>query len=119
MSSASPRKRGIVLVAVSGRGREEGRAEAAGHVGYGAMSRKAAALILGGVFPGLGQFYNREWAKGTFFLIAGIALTWLSTRALPRSLDLASAPLPRGALAALGLLLAVWLWSLVDACRRA
>ena len=108
-----------MLVAVAGRGQEEGRAEAAAHVGNGAMSRKAAALILGGIFPGLGQFYNREWAKGTFFLIAGIALTWLSMSALPRSLDLASPPLTPGALAALGLLLAVWLWSLVDACRRA
>jgi arabinogalactan oligomer / maltooligosaccharide transport system permease protein len=78
------------------------------------------ALILSGVFPGLGQLYNRDWLRGAAFLIAGVLLSWLVTRALPRDLEvLASAPLPAIALGALALLLAVWIWSVVDAWRRA
>ncbi len=84
------------------------------------MSRKLVALILSGVFPGLGQLYNRDWLRGAPFLIAGVLLSWLVTRALPRDLDvLASAPLPAITLGALALLLAVWIWSVVDAWRRA
>ncbi len=84
------------------------------------MSRKLVALILSGVFPGLGQLYNRDWFRGAAFLIAGALLSWLVTRALPRDLEvLASAPLSAIALGALALLLAVWIWSVVDAWRRA
>ena len=84
------------------------------------MSQKLVALILSGVFPGLGQLYNRDWLRGAAFLIAGVLLSWLVTRALPRDLEvLASAPLPAIALGALALLLAVWIWSVVDAWRRA
>ena len=84
------------------------------------MNRKLLALILSGVFPGLGQLYNREWGKGGGFVLAGLVLSWLAMRALPGDLDaLVSAPLPATVLWALVLLLAVWIWSLVDAWRRA
>jgi len=84
------------------------------------MNRKLVALILSGVFPGLGQLYNREWGKGAGFMLAGLVLSWLAKRALPGDLDaLMSAPLPATVLGALVLLLAVWIWSLVDAWRRA
>ena len=39
--------------------------------------RQWIALILSGVFPGLGQFYLRAWRKGAAFLIAGAAATWI------------------------------------------
>jgi hypothetical protein len=32
------------------------------------------ALILSGILPGLGQFYNEDWAKGTGFFIASTVL---------------------------------------------
>ena len=84
------------------------------------MNRKLLALILSGVFPGLGQLYNREWGKGGGLLLAGLGLSWLAMRALPGDLDaLVNAPLPATVLGALVLLLAVWIWSLVDAWRRA
>ena len=84
------------------------------------MNRKVVALVLSGIFPGLGQLYNRQWLKGAAFVVAGLVLSWLVGRALPGDLDaLAAAPLAPGVLAALGLLLAVWVWSVVDAWRRA
>lgn len=33
------------------------------------------ALLLSLCFPGLGQFYNREWIKGGLFLVGGIVLS--------------------------------------------
>ena len=84
------------------------------------MKRKVVALALAGIFPGLGQLYNREWLKGAAFVVAGLGLSWLLGRALPGDLEaLASAAVDASALWALGLLLAVWLWSVVDAWRRA
>lgn len=80
------------------------------------MSRKVVAVILSGIFPGLGQLYNRQWVKGLAFAIAGAVLSWLLARALPGDLEtLASTPAGPGALGRLGLLLAVWVWSVVDA----
>lgn len=84
------------------------------------MNRKLVALILSGVFPGLGQLYNRDWTKGGVFVLAGLVLSWLTMRALPRDLEaLASAPPSASALGALVLLLIVWVWSVVDAWRQA
>lgn len=90
--------------------------------------RKAIAFVLSGIYPGLGQFYNREPVKGAAFVVSGTVLSWLFVRALPSdllSLDLlsgeVSAPVQFGAtlLVSLVLLLAVWIWSLVDAWRVA
>jgi hypothetical protein len=80
--------------------------------------RKIVALILSGIFPGLGQFYNRQPVKGAAFVVAGVVLSWLSGRAVPVDL---LAPHPPGTdlIVLLCLLLAVWLWSLVDAWRVA
>jgi len=78
--------------------------------------RKIVALVLSGIFPGLGQFYNRQPIKGAAFVLAGIVLSWLSGRAVPRDL-LAPDALGSQLIALLCLLLAIWLWSLVDAWR--
>jgi len=83
-----------------------------------ARRRAAVALILSGIFPGLGQFYNRELFKGLVFLVAGGVLTWLVGRVVPMDpAELVSAPPGTNAIALLCLLLAVWIWSIVDAWR--
>jgi len=85
----------------------------------GAKRRKVAALVLSGVFPGLGQFYNRQPVKGVLFVVAGVMLSWLLSRVLPAnpialSQEEATSVVPPGLT-----LSAVWLWSVVDAWRVA
>jgi hypothetical protein len=80
--------------------------------------RKIVAFILSGIFPGLGQFYNRQPVKGAAFVVAGVVLSWLSGRAVPADL-LAPHPFGTDLLVLLCLLLAVWFWSLVDAWQVA
>ena len=83
-----------------------------------ARRRKVIALILSGIFPGLGQFYNRQPVKGAIGLGAGLVFSWFAGRATPSdplALDQAGFAL----FGPLGALLAVWLWSIVDAWRVA
>ncbi|HXJ83319.1 MAG TPA: hypothetical protein VMS64_32125 [Candidatus Methylomirabilis sp.] len=85
------------------------------------------ALILSGIFPGLGQFYNRQPAKGVAFVVAGVVLSWLAQRALPADLLTQSLQpgqpvqnlLPVALILPVCLLLIVWLWCLIDAWRVA
>ena len=80
----------------------------------GARRRQVVALVLSGVFPGLGQFYNRQPIKGLVLLVAGIALSWMLGAAVPtdpRALAQAGAALP----VPLCVLLAIWFWACVDA----
>jgi hypothetical protein len=80
--------------------------------------RAMVAFFLSGVFPGLGQFYNRQALKGGAFLVAGVALSWLIGRMVPTDLAaLASASVGTDAILLLCLLLAIWLWSAIDAWR--
>jgi len=85
-----------------------------------AVRKKATALILSGIFPGLGQLYNRDLFKAALFVTPGVGLSWLVTRAV--SVDplgfIERGPSPTVILAVL-VLLAIWLWSVVDAWRRA
>lgn len=82
--------------------------------------RQIVAFILAGIFPGLGQFYNRERIKGTTFLAAGVVLSWLMGRAMPMPTALSMPPpLGAGFIVPLVLLLAIWLWSIIDAWRVA
>jgi hypothetical protein len=88
-------------------------------VGRGTQ-RSAVALILSGVFPGLGQFYNRHLIKGAVFLGLGIVLSWYVTRAVPLDpLELLEQGVKLGPALAVLVLLAIWLWSVVDAWRGA
>ena len=80
--------------------------------------KQVIALILSGVFPGLGQFYNHQARKGVAFLGAGIVLTWLLGRAVPMGSLLLIQPEAR-LLLRLCVLLIVWLWSIIDAWRVA
>ena len=74
--------------------------------------------MLSGIFPGIGQFYNRQPVKGAVGLALGVALTWAAARAAP--VDPLALGQPGGdVLVPLLALLAVWAWSLIDAWRVA
>jgi len=82
--------------------------------------RRTVALILSGVFPGLGQFYNRRPIKGAVFLGLSVLLSWLVMRAVPVDpARLAEQGIGLPASLAVLILLAIWLWSVVDAWRDA
>jgi len=85
---------------------------------YTHKRQKVIALILSGLFPGLGQFYNRQPGKGAAFLAAGIVLTWFLGRAIPSDLLTLIQPEAR-LIVPLFVLLLVWLWSIIDAWRVA
>jgi hypothetical protein len=85
----------------------------------------AIAAMLSALLPGLGQFYNRQFAKGLLFLAGAAILGWL----LMQSGDLATwlnrppTTVPAGSVrrvAAFGLmLLGLLLLSILDAVRGA
>ena len=76
---------------------------------------KIIALILAGIFPGLGQLYNRQPVKAAAFVIGGGVLSWLLGRAVPDPLALLKAPIGTNLIVLVCLLLALWLWSVIDA----
>jgi len=81
-----------------------------------ARRRQWIALILSGIFPGLGQFYLGAWGKGAAFLIAGAAATWgLGRLVSVEDLMAGLLPHPLATLGALLTLLAVFIWSMTDA----
>jgi hypothetical protein len=94
----------------------------------GLRRRKLIAFILSGIVPGIGQLYNRELLKGGLFLVAGGVLTWLIERAVPADLQalvlnwLIERVVPTDLLTPrllvpVFLLLAIWIWSVIDAWR--
>jgi hypothetical protein len=83
-----------------------------------ARRRQVVGFILSGIFPGIGQLYNREYFKGVLFLTAGSVLSWLIGRATPTDL-LALARPSASVMLPLAALLAVWVWAIVDAWRVA
>jgi hypothetical protein len=78
--------------------------------------RQVIALMLSGIFPGIGQLYNRQPIKGAIGVILGVVLTWAAARAAPAD-PLALAQPGADVLGPLLALLAVWVWSLIDAWR--
>ena len=80
--------------------------------------RQVLSLILSGIFPGLGQLYNREYPKAVFFIVVGAILTWLVGRVTPTDLVAITQPSP-ALLPLAALLLAFWLWAIVDAWKVA
>lgn len=80
--------------------------------------RQLVGFILSGIFPGLGQLYNREYLKGALFILPSAALTWLLYRAVPT--DLLALAQPNATLMLLtAALLAIWLWAIIDAWKVA
>jgi hypothetical protein len=84
----------------------------------GPRRRQVVGFILSGIFPGLGQLYNREYLKGVLFIVPSAVLTWLVFRATPTDL-LALAQPSATLMLLLAALLAVWLWAIADAWRVA
>lgn len=87
--------------------------------------RPALAALLSALLPGLGQFYNRQWTKGAGFLVgflvlAGALMSSVDPEALQQS---AASGVPLDNIGQLGflvlLLLALAVWSVVDAARSA
>jgi len=82
----------------------------------GARRRQWVGFVLSGIFPGLGQLYNREYLKGLLFAATGAALCWLATWNIPA--DPLALLQPSGALMLLlTALLVLWIWAIVDAWR--
>jgi hypothetical protein len=83
----------------------------------GSRRRQTIALVLSGIFPGLGQFYNRQHVKGGLSVIVAGVLSWLIGRGIPAD-PLAIHPGAELTVPTV-VLLALWLWSIVDAWRAA
>ena len=82
--------------------------------------RPMVAVFLSGLFPGLGQLYNRQGRKAALFAIAGIVTAFGPWNPLDVDIDLANpAAGLRNVLWASMPFLAVALWSVVDAYRTA
>src|SRR5262250_525157 len=96
---------------------DEGRGAAAMSPSIANPRRKVVALILSGVFLGLGQLYNRQVLKGTMFLTVRVVLSWLLVRTIPID-PTALAHAGAAPVVLLLVLLAIWLWSLVDGWPR-
>lgn len=83
------------------------------------------AAFLSALLPGLGQFYNGEWAKGAAFLLGLLVSGALLTRSadvesLQQSILDGNPPENIGSIfLLLVLILALALWSIVDAARSA
>jgi hypothetical protein len=84
----------------------------------GSRRRQWIALILSGVFPGLGQCFLRAWGKGVAFLLAGAVLMCAMGQLVSME-DLLAGRVssPLATLAVVLALLGVFLWSVVDAWR--
>jgi hypothetical protein len=86
-------------------------------------SRKATvALMLSAIFPGLGQFYNHDYAKGAVFLACGVVLGWVSSEMLPPLDSVIAGQVPEGLgplLTITILFLVCYAYSMVDAYRSA
>ncbi|MDO8475779.1 MAG: hypothetical protein Q7W02_06200 [Candidatus Rokubacteria bacterium] len=84
----------------------------------GARRRQVVGFILSGIFPGLGQLYNREYLKGVLFILPSAVLTWLVFQAAPTDLLALSQP-SATLMLLLAALLAIWLWAIIDAWKVA
>ncbi len=82
--------------------------------------RALVAVVLSGLFPGLGQLYNRERLKAALFLIGGVLTGFGPFSAL--DVDISPDDLGAGLLAILRAslpFLVLALWSVIDAYRVA
>ena len=99
----------------------------------GPRRNAVVAVLLSGIFPGLGQLYNRQWLKAALFLAGGVAalkvlllfagdaqlaLEALNSMDPDIALENLTGELRKLLLASLPLL-AVALWSVFDAYRTA
>jgi TM2 domain-containing membrane protein YozV len=94
-------------------------------MGAGSARNPWVAGLLSGLLPGLGQFYNRQWGKGAGFLLGVFGPTvvlssLIDPKALEQAAEAGQAPDSLGLIfLLLVVILAVAVWSLVDAVRTA
>jgi hypothetical protein len=82
--------------------------------------RPVVAVVLSGIFPGLGQLYNRERLKALLFGVGGVVTAFGPFSPVDVEIDLRDpATGLRTALLASLPFLAIALWSVVDAYRAA
>jgi len=87
-----------------------------------APKKPALAAFLSAVLPGLGQFYCRQWRKGTAFLVAGLGTegAFGVTSKMMEFLRFGHLPQPIGPFVFASFLLAgIAIWSIIDATRTA
>jgi tetratricopeptide (TPR) repeat protein len=78
------------------------------------------AFILSGLFPGLGQFYNREPMKGTLLVLGALVCLWVGLQSLLRLFLTVVTTRPAGQVGSMeawfGVLgVVLWLYSVIDA----
>ena len=87
--------------------------------------RKGLAALLSALLPGLGQFYNRQWAKGAGFLLGTLVLDAVfgvssDTLKLLQAVGSGASIVDQGSLVLRMLpLVGLALWSIADAARHA
>ena len=82
--------------------------------------RPLVAAFLSGLFPGLGQLYNRERLKALLFFAGGVLTAFGPLNPLDVDIDLSDpAPGLRKVLLASLPFLAIATWSVIDAYRTA
>jgi tetratricopeptide (TPR) repeat protein len=78
------------------------------------------ALVLSGLFPGLGQFYNHEAVKGTLLVLGSLICLWAGGDALFRLFFTVATTHASGAVNSFGawfglLWFVLWIYSVIDA----
>ncbi|HUK56040.1 MAG TPA: DUF5683 domain-containing protein [Nitrospiria bacterium] len=84
------------------------------------MRSPPTAAFLSAIFPGLGQFYNRQWFKGVgFFIGSGVLFERIGDGLSVDTLMAGDLSGVRKDLGFLLVLLGLLVWSMVDAYRSA
>ena len=84
------------------------------------MNHPRVAAILSGIFPGLGQIYNRHWLKGSGFLIGtGVLGMLLNKQVSFQDAITGNTSVSWKIISLLLVLLILPVWSMVDAYRSA
>jgi len=84
------------------------------------MRSPPLAAVLSAIFPGLGQFYNRQWFKGlAFFIGSGVLSGIVTDRFSIEELMAGDTSHVGNVLVFLAILLGLLVWSMVDAYRSA
>lgn len=84
------------------------------------MRSPRLAAVLSAIFPGLGQFYNRQWFKGIgFFIGSGVLSGIVTERFSVDELMAGDTSHVGNVLVSLMVLLGLLVWSMVDAYRSA
>jgi hypothetical protein len=86
----------------------------------GQKGRPLLAAVLSGLFPGIGQLYNRQFRKGALFVTAGIVAGFgpFSPAAAHLDLDNPTVALEKTLITSIPFIV-INLWAVIDAYRVA